>query len=337
MKKLFCSILIFISSISVVAEQLDSPAIKSSLAVKSLLLDIVNVENKYLIAVGERGHILRGEDTNNFIQVEAPTRSTLTAVTFANDKDGWAVGHNGVILHTADGGLSWKVQQYLPNLQKPLLDVAFKNSLEGIALGAYGLFFQTSDGGETWVQKFHLSLLSADDLDYLDELRAEDEQAYLEERANILPHFNGITFDNESAYLVGEVGLIGKSEDAGKTWKRLDDVYQGSFYDLTKTDTGTLFAVGLRGNIYSSENEGRSWVQSKFSSLNTTLLNSVISHKNSVYIFGNNGVQLTSYDDGDTFTSYKQADGKAIIAGTLFKEQLVVATEVGVKVLKVVN
>lgn len=335
MRIYLCSILALFINVSVVAEQLDTPAIKSSLAVKSLLLDIENVNDKYLITVGERGHILRSETATDWLQVDVPTQSTLTAVYFVNDQLGWAVGHNSVILHTADGGLSWVIQQYLPDMQKPLLDVVFKNENDGIALGAYGLFFRTNNGGQTWQQEFHISLLSDDDLDYLDELKQEDEEAYLEERANILPHFNRIKLLNNKTYLVGELGLIGESDDFGLSWNRLEDIYQGSFFDLVETSSNGLIALGLRGNVFKSYNSGKSWSKNK--ELVTTLLNSAIVSDKNIYIFGNSGVLLESHDEGQTFVNRKQKDGKALMSGAIFNNQLVMATETGIKRVKVTN
>ena len=37
------------------------------------------------------------------------TTSNLTAVSFADNNHGWAVGENGAILATSDGGLNWKI------------------------------------------------------------------------------------------------------------------------------------------------------------------------------------------------------------------------------------
>ena len=41
-----------------------------------------------------------------------PVRSTLLDIDFApdNELEGWAVGHEGVILHTSDGGKTWELQ-----------------------------------------------------------------------------------------------------------------------------------------------------------------------------------------------------------------------------------
>lgn len=328
----FCLLISFFTK----AEVQEKAAIMSPLAVKSMLFDITNVNNEFMIAVGERGHILRAVNLKTWQQIHVPSQSTLTAVTFVNSLLGWAVGHDGIILHSSDGGLSWKTQQFLPHIQKPLLDVAFINEKEGIALGAYGLFFRTQDGGQTWQQEFHTSLLSQDDLDYLEELKQEDEQVFLEERASILPHFNRVFLDGRTTYLVGEVGLIAKSNDFGRTWQRFDDIYHGSFFDVARTKLGNLLAVGLRGNSFRSLTNGTPWQKSETSV--TTLLNSIVlASDNQLFILGNNGVLLESIDDGSTFIKRIQNDGKALLAGVVFNQQLVIASEVGIKVLQVVN
>ena len=80
-------------------------------ATESLLLDIARAGNR-LVAVGERGHILFSD--NNAIdwqQAQVPTRALLTAVHFASDTKGWAVGHDGLILATIDAGGHWVVQR----------------------------------------------------------------------------------------------------------------------------------------------------------------------------------------------------------------------------------
>lgn len=318
------------------AKEVNKSSIKSDLAMKSMLFDIVNVNDSFMVAVGERGHIIRAQGLNDWHQVDVPTQATLTAITFINENLGWAVGHEGIILNTQDGGFSWQVQQHLPQMQKPLLDIAFRNEKEGVAVGAYGMFFRTFDGGSNWQQEFHTSLLIQEDLDYLAELKQEDEQAYLEERASILPHFNRIVVDGRTSFLVGELGLIAKSNDFGKTWNRFDQIYHGSFFDLIRTQQGNLLAVGLRGNSYRTLTNGAPWLKSETHI--TTLINSIVlAGDNQVFLLGNNGVLLESKDDGISFSKQLQEDGKALLAGVVFDQQLVLASEVGIKVLQVVN
>jgi hypothetical protein len=62
---------------------------------------------------------------------------TLTAVTFVDDKSGWAVGHDTVILHTADAGETWTKQFGGGASDNALLTVAFWNADHGLAMGAF--------------------------------------------------------------------------------------------------------------------------------------------------------------------------------------------------------
>ncbi len=43
---------------------------------------------------------------------------------------------------------------------------------------------------------------------------------------------------------------------------------------------------------------------------------------------------LESKDDGLTYQLHNQQDGKALIAGVWYKEQLVIASEVGIKIIR---
>ena len=246
MKCIFAFLSSFIFCCGLVSAKEPMASISAPLASQSLLLDIVNVEHKILVAVGQHGHILYSTDAKNWQQAQVPIQSTLTSVFFVNAKLGWAVGHDASILHSNDGGRSWTIQQYKPELEKPLLDVFFKTASEGIAVGAYGQFFRTNDGGKTWKNEFHNEFLLQDDIDYLNDLKSEDEVAYLDEIASILPHFNRIFVDGSTSYLVGEIGLIAKSNDFGVSWQKFDEIYQGSFFDVTKTAKGNLLLVGLR-------------------------------------------------------------------------------------------
>ncbi|NQZ21823.1 MAG: hypothetical protein HRT53_07145 [Colwellia sp.] len=321
------STLFFLTAFS---EQL--PAMQAPLASKSLMLDIVNINNKQLVAVGERGHILLSNDAINWRQANVPVRATLTAVYFVDDIHGWAVGHDATILFTKDGGENWQIQQYLPEKEKPLLDVVFKDQQEGLAIGAYGQQYRTLDGGKNWTFEFHGEFLFPEDLAYLDELKSEDEEAYLDEQSSILAHFNSIFKDGRTLYMVGEVGLIAKSNDFAKKWLTFDEIYQGSFNDIIRSQQGNLLVVGLRGNIFRSLKNGAPWQHIKTPT--QALLNAIVLGNNgSIYVLGNNGVILESVDDGASFTLNAQSDGKALISGVWFNKQLVVVSEVGIKVI----
>jgi len=242
-------------------------------ASKSLLLDLVRTASGF-VAVGERGHVLHSDDGRAWTQLVVPTRSVLTAIATA-DGQLWVGGHDGVILHSTDGGQSWKSQRrdpfrlaegenaadHDPRQGAPILDIWFRDASHGIAVGAHSLMLVTSDGGATWTPQQALAggearaaaaaapmqgdLFSAADLE-------------LEDEAD--PHFNAIAASGEHGLvIVGERGTLLRSDDDGASWKRLPFPYKGSMFGVLATGEGRLLAYGLRGNVYESTDNGNSW------------------------------------------------------------------------------
>ena len=72
----------------------------------------------------------------------------LNAVWFATHEQGWAVGAEGVIISTADGGRTWRPQN--SGVGDDLFDVKFFDASEGWAVGSGGTMLHTTDGGRTW-------------------------------------------------------------------------------------------------------------------------------------------------------------------------------------------
>ena len=308
------------------------PSVKTPLVSQSLLLDITTVGQVKLVAVGEYGHIILSTDGINWQQASVPVQTTLTNVFFYNETLGWAVGHDATILHSQDGGLTWQVQLYKPTLEKPLLNIVFKTRLQGVAIGAYGLLFRTLDGGKTWQNEFHSEFLSPDDAEYLAELKQEDEEAYLDEVSSILPHFNRLVLDGTTLYMVGEIGIIAQSNDFGKHWQLFDEIYQGSFFDIAKTMQGNLLVVGLRGHVFRRLKNDTPWVLRKTNT--TALINDIVlTNDDRIFLLANNGTLLESNDDGVSYRLRNQKDGKALIAGVWFNNQLIVVSDVGVKTI----
>lgn len=238
----------------------------------SLLLDVVRTGAGF-VAVGERGHILTSTDGKAWTQAKVPTRSALTSLA-AVGKDLWAAGHDGVILHSPDGGASWQAQRrdpYLlapgesaadrdPRQGAPLMDILFTDAQHGIAIGAYSLMLATADGGKTWTERQAMAPSAAPAAPAApmqgDVFSAEDLQ--LDEESD--PHFNAIARTGpQSLVIVGERGTVLRSEDGGASWNKLAFPYKGSMFGVLSLDGGTLLAYGLRGNVYASSDGGSSW------------------------------------------------------------------------------
>ena len=78
---------------------------------------------------------------------KADWETNFTDLHFANQRQGWIVGLNGLILHTMDGGQTWIQQE--SGVKKDLKSVCFTNNRYGWAVGYDGIIISTDDGGLT--------------------------------------------------------------------------------------------------------------------------------------------------------------------------------------------
>ncbi|HBK56874.1 MAG TPA: hypothetical protein DDZ76_11430 [Xanthomonadales bacterium] len=253
-------------------------------AVKTLLTSVAQVGDG-LVAVGERGHVLLSEDGLAWTQPEVvPTRSALTAVAVQNTSV-WAVGHDGIILHSADAGRTWDRQRadprppdsFDPDQGRPLLDVLFVDEQRGWAIGAYSLLLETGDAGQTWRQRDLLALESTDEViadpaaaggaaagqddgegEVSDGWLFNEDELELEAEEN--PHLNAIARTPGGRLLVaGERGAAFRSLDDGVTWERLQLPYEGSMFGVLTWGEERALLFGLRGNVLETHDFGATW------------------------------------------------------------------------------
>ncbi|RJG01370.1 WD40/YVTN/BNR-like repeat-containing protein [Noviherbaspirillum sedimenti] len=225
--------------------------------------------NKKIVAVGLRGLIALSDDGGKiWRQAKVPVQSDLTAVTFPNDRNGWAVGHDGVIIATSDAGETWVKQfdgnqaatlfpdyyrkqveagnegkkafldQVTLNAQNgaalPYLAVHFANEKIGYAVGSFGMIVATEDGGKMW-------------------------RPWLEHvENNDFLNLNDIQQVGTDLYMVGERGMVWKLDRSSMVFKSIATGYNGSFFGLTGSQD-KLLAFGLAGTVYRSANRGLTW------------------------------------------------------------------------------
>lgn len=257
------------------------------LAVGSLLLAGA-MAGERLVVVGERGHILISADGGaTWQQAAVPVRTMLTAVDFANESLGCAVGHDEAIVCTRDGGSTWELTHYSPEEMRPLLAVLFLDERRVLATGAYGCFLESSDGGESWSER-----------------RINEEDM----------HFNHLARTASGRlYIAAESGTLLRSDDDGVTWKELPSPYSGSFFGTLSLGGEVVLAFGLRGNLFRSENGGESWFEID-TGTEALLGHGVVLADGSVVVSGLGGAVLESRDGGKSFVLHQQQDRKGVTA-----------------------
>lgn len=239
-----------------------------------LLLDAA-LAGDSVVAVGERGLVVRSNDGRTWTPTPAPIAGTLCAVAFAGPLEGWAAGHGAVILRTTDGGITWTPQFTGPDPEAPFLDLLALGQGHVLAVGAFGVFFESRDNGATWTQRAVL------DVDL---------------------HLNRIVrTDDGRIYLAGESGTLLRSDDDGATWRSLETGDDGSLYGVLALRSGTLLAYGLRGRVYRSTDDGASWnlIRTPGTGLLQTGVESPVS--GAIILAGQARTWWVSRDDGRTF------------------------------------
>lgn len=269
------------------------PAAKSTAASHAPILGAVRA-GKRIIAVGDYGIVLLSDDDGaKFRQASSvPVSSALTAVSFVDDKNGWAVGHWGVILRTTDGGENWSLQRSDTAEDRPLFSVHFFDANDGIAVGLWSLVLRTRDGGKSWET---LNLPAPPDGGKADR--------------NLFKIFSS---PKGSLFVAAERGLILRSDDRGQNWHYLNTGYKGSFWSGTALANDTLIVAGLRGTVYRSTDDGKSWVNVPAGSESS--LTDIIEVNNKVIAVGLDGVQIESSDFGASYTWTQRDDRLSMTA-----------------------
>ncbi|CAM2169629.1 Glycosyl hydrolase [Paraburkholderia sacchari] len=264
-----------------------------------------------MVAAGLRGLILVSDDDGKtWRQAQVPVQSDLTALSFVSARQGWAVGHDGVILHTADGGEHW-VKQFDGNLANgvltsayrnriaagekqlqpfldevvlntkdgatlPFLGVYFENERTGYAVGSFGMLVETEDGGKTWNP-------------WLDHI---DNPGFL--------NLNDIREVGGQIYIAGEQGKVYRLDQQKQRFVSVSPAYKGSLFHITGNDR-FLLAIGLGGTAFRSTDAGQTW-EPVATGVRASLTSAALSHGGHVVVVVTVGGQvLYSADDALTF------------------------------------
>lgn len=279
--KRFCYLVCAVLSVSCFSAgtfaAVPTSAVKMPKASKSMLLDIEVVGTK-VIVVGERGHVLVSEDQGqSWVQADVPVVQMLNAVDFSGESLGWAVGHDGNIIHTSDGGETWVLQRNGLEAQKQSnissLTVA-RQKVKELEL----LVEQASLSSPPEVEEEVEPVVEDDNVEAIEEkaLSLEEQldeakwemqtaQERLDSPVIASPLMDVWFADENNGWAVGAFGTLLQTTDAGKTWiDRSGDINNTEDYHLNAVigAAGTLFIAGEAGYMIYSRDNGLTWTQS---------------------------------------------------------------------------
>ena len=229
------------------------------------LFSLYAVDNDHAWAVGDRSILTSTSDGGKTwrarkvpMELDISGGQSLASadpifydVKFIDLQHGWIVGEFGKIMHTEDGGETWKEQErslmegtgIFDLLDLPtLFGVYMSTAQAGVAVGLEGRIARTSDGGQRW------TFDSVDvDVPLVD------------------PLFKVVEQPDGSAWAAGAAGEVMRREPGETAWKRAklgQDVLTW-LHGISFSDAQNGWLVGGYGLIFRTTDGGNSWLPSQ--------------------------------------------------------------------------
>ncbi|MES2127091.1 MAG: YCF48-related protein [Pseudomonadota bacterium] len=303
------------------ADPLAVPARSFARAPERLMLAMASTGPR-LVAAGERGIVIYSDDKGaHWKQANVPVSVTLTGLFFTDLKNGWAVGHDGALLGTTDGGLNWQ-KRLDGNAINKMMETDAKHAQETVHanpkatpaqleqvdnamadLQAASKFGPSRPLLAVWFRTARLGWVVGA---YGQALRTRDGGATWESvAARMLNpeglHYNAIGHSADGALLIaGEGGRVYRSADDGDTWTVLNTGYKGQLYGVIEPEAGALLAFGFGGHVLRSADAGAHW-QELPALGKKTLVGSVPARDGALLLVARDGSQYRSDDKGRSF------------------------------------
>jgi len=257
-----------------------------------------------------------------WLQAKKWIRHDLLSVAFTDEKEGWACGRWGTVLHSSDGGNSWDRQ--VTGIDYTLTSISFVDFKSGWVVGDGGTILHTRNGGKTWekqkspVQSYLMgvhfatfqegwavgektTILHTSDGGKTWQMQFKDEDYILK----------SISFcDAKNGWAAGEYGLIYHTEDGGLTWKKqaggfgisesTGELEAGNIlFKVIALNPKTAWAVGIDGYVTKTTDGGATWTQVEKGVPKTHLFTITSSGGN--IVIGGKAFLLISSDGGASF------------------------------------
>lgn len=309
-------------------------------------LEAIALAGNRLVAVGEHGIIIYSNDNGqDWHQAAVPVDVTLTTVAFATPQDGWVGGALGVVLHTTDGGLTWKIQitgvqvnqlistaaaQFAasnPNdpttpralrrasifmqagPDKPFLSVLPFDANNVQIIGAYRMCIRSGDAGKTW------------------------KDCSLDVPDPISHNLYHAVQSGSSIYVAGESGSVFRSDDQGQRFTQLTAPADNTLLGLLVTPADTLLSFGVAGGLFRSTNQGQTWSTITIDT-QSDLTAGIILKSGHILLFSEAGAVYLSSDDGVSYQMLQTNEGMGLFGAVQApNDDIVLVGSAGVRVL----
>lgn len=230
------------------------------------------VADRFVWICGQNGKIVRSIDAGKtWKNLDAGVTQHLQDIAAWDEHRLVAVGNDGVVIISNDGGESWaRVEVPKSKVDNKLIRVRTSYGGNAWICGILGTALSTDDYGATWVRRM-----------------PEQDIAY-----------NDIAFATQNiGVIVCEFGEIKRTEDGGDTWAQVKSPVESSLEAICFNGGGIGIAVGLGGVILRTSDYGKTWAKAHDVTTSEHLWN-VIYYRDKWIIVGNKGVIVSASSNG---------------------------------------
>jgi len=236
---------------------------------------------------------------------QSKTTLALTKIFFLDVNEGWVVGRNGVILHTANGGGDWAPQP--SGTDENLIDVQFINKTTGWAISVNRVL-STANGGRTWSDVWDTGTINLSEDDSDPDSNIQFHAAMISTAFYDAGHGWALALGWDTSTGRYSVPLVLDTNDGGKSWDW--QVMDQEYGQIAVADGKTCVIAGKLGRIAQSVDGGKTWDR-RSSLTEDDILSVSFSSPKQGWAVGSHGTVISSTDGGKTWgVVYKQPDNE---------------------------
>jgi len=190
----------------------------------------VDNNNSYAWLAGSGSELQWSPDFGStwYNQVVTYPYDNLQSIHFNNWQNGWAVGDNGIIYNTTNGGQQWNYIEG-DHTNPHYKGVYFIDPQTGWLCGSGGTILQTTNGGKDWTKQ----------------------------TSGTTNTLNDILFtNNTTGWVAGDNGTLLVTKDQGANWYSLMSNTNSNLNKIAQDPYGNLWVVGANGKLLTNKKPG---------------------------------------------------------------------------------
>ena len=233
-------------------------------------------------AVGNQGIILYTDNGGKKWNLKKWGNISFNSICMTDKKNGFVAADNGILLSTNDSAKTWKAIKW-GNTMLNFTSVKIKNNI-GIVTANDANLLKTNDGGKSWTA-----------------VKISDTK--LKKRGISLN--NSFFVSNNNIWLLGSNGALLNSQDSGQSWE-IFNIRNTDYRDAFFFNKNEGIIAGSKGRIITTTNGGATWKRSKLRS--TPKLNKLFEKDGNLWALGDKGLAMVSKNKGATWSGIKSSN-----------------------------